>query len=79
MRRHLMINLFCSKCSAPLIISENGEIKNSMKHGQQNDPTGADCRYTDVVLVEPCSHCIQKVTGPAKQLAAAIKVLTNEN
>ena len=78
MRRHLMINFFCTDCSAPLIISENEEIKNSMKNGLRNDPTVADCRYAGVVLVEPCSHCIQKVTGPAKQLASAIKVLAND-
>ena len=78
-RRHIMINLFCSVCRAPLRISEDAEPENGQKHGQTGDPTGGDCRFADPFLIEPCRSCIERETGPASRLIVALRDLVKES
>lgn len=71
MRKNLIMNLFCSECSGPLNLVYGEEVgKQRVDRPTSADPTGAACRYIEKIHVEPCKHCIEKNTRPAKALEA---------
>jgi hypothetical protein len=80
MRDTLITRFRCSECGnfleilydveAPIM---RGVAKNS-GIWRESDPTGAEVRYTSL-FIEPCRHCIAKLTEPARNLAASIKAL----
>ena len=80
MRNNLITRLMCDECGLLLNLVLDQDVKSDhpIEHQspQPPEPTGAACYHTSTVYVEPCKRCIQKHTGPAKQLAEAISALT---
>ncbi len=77
MRTNLITHFYCSHCGNQLNVcydEEKSPRKVEAQHQTEIEPTGAACRYNKI-LVEPCRHCIEKHTKPAKALANAIKEL----
>lgn len=73
MRTNLITHFHCSECGHILNVEydkEDGPPK--IEELDKELPTGAACRHNRILVV-PCKHCINKVTGPARKLAEAIK------
>lgn len=84
MRTNLIMHFHCSECGAVLNIAyPDAAAKPAEYHANQPwarenhdaEPTGAAVRYVPAISVEPCPKCIERHTGPAKQLSAALKAM----
>ena len=76
MRTNLITHLHCSNCGRVLNVEYDKEDSPRKIEAMESDePTGAACRHNRI-LVEPCRYCIEAATGPAKQLASAIKAIS---
>lgn len=82
MRNNLITRFHCSECGNILNLVYPKDAAEPVEPGYgvvtPSEPTGAACVYTPRIMVEPCRFCIEKYTGPAKQLAKAITVLTSK-
>jgi hypothetical protein len=77
MRTNLITHFYCSNCGNQINFDydkDDSPKKVEANRQTETEPTGACCRYNRI-LVEPCKHCIEKHTRPAKDLANAIKAL----
>ena len=76
MRTNLIMHFFCSECGSQLSFAETDqgvEPKRDIHFDQSpKEPTGAACQYASKLRIVPCKFCIEKYTGTAKQLMAAI-------
>lgn len=77
MRTNLILHLHCAECGARLKLcypKERNADPVEPGYGEaDNEPTGAACFFPDKISVQPCEKCIEKYTGPARQLADALK------
>jgi len=82
MRTNLITKFFCNDCGYQLNVeydSDESPKKIASQHQTDKEPTGACCRYNRI-LVQPCRHCIEKHTSPAKQLGEALReIMRNES
>jgi hypothetical protein len=83
MRTNLIMHFHCAECGSVLNLVYDKDVKVKPEEyrggwaatGHTPEPTGAAVRYVPPVFIEPCRGCIDKHTGPAKQLAAALKTM----
>jgi hypothetical protein len=81
MRNNLIIQLYCAECGK--VVNMDYDTENDLPPQKADSlsenpksPTGAACLHMPGIYVHPCKHCIQKYTGPAKQLAESLRSLT---
>lgn len=73
MRNKLIVSFNCTDCGGQLHFSYEPRKDVKGKYDASGDPTGAEVCYAPNMWVEPCRHCIEKHTKPAKQLAEALE------
>lgn len=78
MRTELITRFVCGDCGELLTIPYEPKAERRQSISQSGDPTGAKVRYNPI-YINPCRHCIEKHTAPAKALAAAVKMMTGES
>lgn len=84
MRQYLITAFYCSKCGKALEIPYNDKVcdraikatKNTIDMGP-SPPTGADCRYTGIMYIEPCHKCTKELSLPM-DLARKLKEVLEE-
>lgn len=82
MRNNLVMRFRCSECGRLLNLCYEKDVDREKHDGMHietsspPEPTGAAMVVNNSLYIEPCRNCIEKHTGPAKKLAAAIKSLT---
>lgn len=75
MRTNLILHFHCSKCGDRLELC-NSEVPPPRSTGIHTpEPTGAECLYPAPIYIEPCRTCLEKHTGPARRLMAALNEL----
>lgn len=82
MRTNLIMHFHCSECGNQLnLIDRNEQETNPVSSPSlkqiPGEPTGAMCLYASTIQVEPCRHCIEKYTLPAKKMVEGIKQMAD--
>lgn len=78
MRHNLIMHFRCSECGTKLELVYPEKVSEEATANRQtyhDEPTGAACCYVPDVFISPCSGCIEKYTGQAKKLVAAVKAM----
>ena len=76
-KREATANCVCGECGKKLTIPYEPKVVRTASISEHGDPTGAAVKYNPI-YINPCHHCIEKHTAPAKALAAAVKLMTGE-
>lgn len=84
MRQYLITAFYCSKCGNALEIPYNKTVCDKAisadkdKLGMRPEPpTGANCRYNNVMYVDPCRKCANELSLPM-DLAGKLKEVLEE-
>ena len=78
MRDTLITRFICAGCGSKLRLVNASEAKkkvNDVSLWDREDPTGGTVSYNKIIIA-PCSGCVERLTGPARQLASSLKAIT---
>ena len=90
MRTNAIMHFHCAECGTILNLVYPEEAAKPTPTGMYrlvepgaptqltDEPTGAVCMYVQTISIQPCGVCIERHTGPAKQMEAAIKAMSHD-